>query len=135
MTTTGLPDLVLERIRESRLPGVDLTNVPFSSVFSDHMFTAEYRDGAWREAALRPYGPLPLPPSITALQYGVSVFEGLKAHRTPAGAPPYRKHRAGQASSISGMMRAPRRAVRRDAEYGGIVGRDGGAIHEGAGGQ
>jgi branched-chain amino acid aminotransferase len=73
----------IQRARESRLPGIDLANVPFSSVFSDHMLVAELRDGAWGEPAIQPYGPLPLPPSITALHYGVSVFEGLKAHRSP----------------------------------------------------
>ncbi|MFL5576544.1 MAG: branched-chain amino acid aminotransferase [Gemmatimonadaceae bacterium] len=75
----------IERVPTSRLPGVDLSNVPFASVFSDHMLYAEYRDGAWQAPELRPYGPLPLAPSISALQYGVSAFEGLKAHRAPDG--------------------------------------------------
>jgi branched-chain amino acid aminotransferase len=80
----SLPDVRVERVRESRLPS-NLESVSFSSVRSDHMLVAEYREGAWREAEIRPYGPLPLPPSISALQYGVSVFEGLKAHRMPGG--------------------------------------------------
>jgi branched-chain amino acid aminotransferase len=70
----------------SRLETLDLVNTPFSSVCSDHMLVAEYRNGAWSEPTIRAYGPLPLPPSISALQYGVSVFEGLKAHTTPDGA-------------------------------------------------
>ena len=37
------------------------------------------------EAAIEPYGPLALPPSISALHYGLSVFEGMKAHRSPQG--------------------------------------------------
>jgi branched-chain amino acid aminotransferase len=79
--------IVVERAAASRLPELDLAGVPFGSVFSDHMLVAEYRDGRWGDAAIRPYGPLPLPPSISALHYGISVFEGLKAHRSPAGAP------------------------------------------------
>ncbi|MFN2447075.1 MAG: branched-chain amino acid aminotransferase, partial [Vicinamibacterales bacterium] len=75
----------LERTPQPRLPGVNLSNVEFSSVMSDHMFVAEYRDGAWRDPSIRPYGPIPLVPAISALQYGVSVFEGLKAHRLPSG--------------------------------------------------
>ena len=71
----------------SRLPAVDFKTVGFSSVFSDHMFTAEYRDGRWSEGLIRPYGPLSLFPSISALQYGVSVFEGMKAHKSPEGRP------------------------------------------------
>jgi branched-chain amino acid aminotransferase len=75
----------LEPTNASRREGVDLADVPFSSVFSDHMLVAEYRDGGWDEVVIRPYGPLPLVPTITALQYGISVFEGLKAHRLADG--------------------------------------------------
>lgn len=71
----------------SRLPGIDFKTIGFSSVFSDHMFTAEYRDGRWSEGLIRPYGPLSLFPSISALQYGVSIFEGMKAHKSPEGRP------------------------------------------------
>lgn len=78
-------EIQVERTRASRLPGLDLANVPFSSVFSDHMLVAEYRDGGWGQAVIRPYGPLSLAPSVSALQYAVSVFEGLKAHRMPGG--------------------------------------------------
>src|SRR5258708_40148122 len=75
----------IEAVPHSRVVGIDLTNVPFSSVFSDHMLIAEFRAGAWREPMIRPYGRLELPPNITALQYGLSVFEGLKAHRSEHG--------------------------------------------------
>jgi branched-chain amino acid aminotransferase len=44
-------------------------------VFSDHMLVTEFRNGNGGEPAIRPYGPLQLPPSISALQYGVSVIE------------------------------------------------------------
>jgi branched-chain amino acid aminotransferase len=71
----------VERASQSRLPGLDLASVPFSSVFSDHMLVAEYADGAWKDPVIQPYGPLSLVPNISALQYGVSIFEGLKAHR------------------------------------------------------
>jgi branched-chain amino acid aminotransferase len=62
-----------------------LNDIPFSTVFSDHMLTVEHSGGAWGEIRIRPYGSLDLPPSITGLQYGASVFEGLKAQRTPDG--------------------------------------------------
>ena len=73
----------IERVVHSRVHEVDLATVPFSSVFSDHMFCAEFDSGHWTEGAIRPYGPIPLTPSISALQYGISVFEGLKAHKSP----------------------------------------------------
>lgn len=75
----------IERTARSRLPGVALSDVAFSSVFSDHMLYAEFRDGSWQETALRPYGPLPITPSMSVIQYAVSVFEGLKAQRAPDG--------------------------------------------------
>lgn len=79
------PAVRVEQVRESRRASLDLANTPFSSVISDHMLVAEYRDGRWQEAVIRGYGQLPLAPSISALQYGISVFEGLKAHTRPGG--------------------------------------------------
>jgi branched-chain amino acid aminotransferase len=83
MSDAAPPLFNVERVQRSRRSAVaDLASTPFSSVFSDHMLTAEYSDGAWRNFEIKPYGPLSLSPSITALHYGVSVFEGLKAHCT-----------------------------------------------------
>ena len=59
----------------------------FSAVFSDHMFVAEYGEGRWQQAGIRPYGPITIAPSISALHYGLSVFEGLKAHKAIDGVP------------------------------------------------
>jgi branched-chain amino acid aminotransferase len=79
------PEVRVEPAHASRLPEVDVANAAFSSVFSDHMLTATWTAGAWEPSVIRPYQALALPPSITALQYGISVFEGLKAQRTPKG--------------------------------------------------
>lgn len=78
-----IPPITIQPVSHSRINEIDIATVAFSSVMSDHMFVAEYHEGAWRTATIRPYGPLALPPAISALQYGVSVFEGLKAQRTP----------------------------------------------------
>jgi branched-chain amino acid aminotransferase len=75
----------VERTQTSRAAMLDLNNLPFGTVFSDHMLITDFRNGNWSEPTIRQYGPLQLPPSISALQYGVSVFDGLKAHRSPAG--------------------------------------------------
>lgn len=74
-----------EHVDRSRLDGIDFANLPFSSVFSDHMLTASHRDGAWGDPVIQPYGARDLPLNLSALQYGVAVFEGLKAHRLPDG--------------------------------------------------
>lgn len=77
----------VDRVARSRAGEIDIATVAFSSVFSDHMFSAEYHDGQWTAARIQPYGPIAIEPSISALHYGVSVFEGLKVHRGPDGVP------------------------------------------------
>lgn len=69
----------------SRLGEFDAGRSSFSSVMSDHMLVAEFENGAWGDPEIKSYGPLALPPSISSLQYGVSVFEGLKVQRSPEG--------------------------------------------------
>ncbi len=49
------------------------------------MFTAEFQNGSWSDGLIQPYGPLQIGPNISALQYGISVFEGMKAHRSADG--------------------------------------------------
>jgi branched-chain amino acid aminotransferase len=77
----------IEQTAKSKLRELDFTTLPFSSVFSDHMFCANFEDGHWSDGLIQPYGPISLPPSSSALQYGISVFEGMKAHKSPAGRP------------------------------------------------
>ncbi|HEY8227264.1 MAG TPA: branched-chain amino acid aminotransferase [Pyrinomonadaceae bacterium] len=83
--TTSAASFAIERSEQSRIGTVDFSNLPFGTLFSDHMLIAEFRNGAWSEPVIKPYGPLLIPPNISALQYGISVFEGLKAHRSPSG--------------------------------------------------
>lgn len=67
--------------QHSRRGEVDLTKLAFGQVFSDHMFIADYADGAWRDARIVPYGPIPMSPSLMALHYGQAIFEGMKANK------------------------------------------------------
>src|SRR6478609_10345281 len=57
----------------------------FGRYFTDHMVRIDYRDGAWGEGRVVPYGPLQLDPATMALHYGQEIFEGLKAYRQPDG--------------------------------------------------
>ncbi len=58
----------------------------FGSVFSDHMFLMDYKEGkGWHNPRIVPYGNLSLDPAAMCLHYGQLVFEGMKAYRTPNG--------------------------------------------------
>ena len=70
---------------KSRLPEVDFSNIKFGHVFTDHMFVAKYEEGQWGQFSIQPYGPLEMSPAMSALHYGQSVFEGMKAYRQPDG--------------------------------------------------
>jgi len=45
------------------------------------MLSVEFKNGQWHDPAIVPYGPIPLAPSLSALHYGQSFFEGFKAFR------------------------------------------------------
>ncbi len=66
---------------------VDLANVAFGSVYSDHMFSAVCRDGSWGEARIEPFGEIGLHPATAVLHYAQAIFEGMKAHLTDDGTP------------------------------------------------
>ena len=54
----------------------------FGTVFTDHMFTMEYQEGAgWHDPRIVPYGPLTLDPAASTLHYAQAIFDGLKAFR------------------------------------------------------
>jgi branched-chain amino acid aminotransferase len=59
----------------------------FGQVFSDHMLQMDYAPGlGWHAPRIEPYGALALEPSTIVFHYGQSVFDGLKAFRTPTDA-------------------------------------------------
>jgi branched-chain amino acid aminotransferase len=77
--------MTITKTGRSRIREVDFDNLGFGQFFSDHMFTASFRDGAWQPASIVPYGTIEISPSICSLHYGQAVFEGLKAFRTNNG--------------------------------------------------
>lgn len=84
-TLTPPPPFVVRRTPVSRLNEVDFDHIEFGKIFSDHMLTVDFRDGAWLPPVIEPYGPLELSPATSALHYGQAIFEGLKAHRQTDG--------------------------------------------------
>jgi branched-chain amino acid aminotransferase len=83
MMTTTLFDI--HPTRQSRLGQVDLQDLPFGSVFSDHMFVMDFKDGQWQTGAIQPYADIAMSPAAMALHYGQAIFEGMKAFRQPDG--------------------------------------------------
>jgi len=61
-------------------------NLQFGQIFTDHMFLMEYEKGkGWINPRIEEYKPLSLDPSTMVFHYAQSIFEGLKAYRTPDG--------------------------------------------------
>lgn len=80
-------DIKITKTKASRINSVDMNDLPFGKVFSDHMFIADYVDGQWVNMEIKPVEALSLHPSNLALHYGQSVFEGMKASITKDGTP------------------------------------------------
>ncbi len=71
----------------SGLKQVDFNNIPFGKVFSDHMFSATYEDGEWKDFKICPFENISIHPAMMALHYGQSIFEGMKATIDSEGTP------------------------------------------------
>lgn len=72
-------------VSESRLHGIDFANLPFGKLYTDHMFMADYREDAWKNFRIIPFGYMPISPATPALHYGQSIFEGMKAYASDSG--------------------------------------------------
>ena len=82
ITTT---ELKVKRTSHSKLKDININDVVFGTVTSDHMFACSYRDGEWTEPEIVPYQDVTLSPSALVLHYGQSCFEGMKAYRMQDG--------------------------------------------------
>jgi branched-chain amino acid aminotransferase len=80
-------DIKITKSPTSRIAEVDFNDLPFGRNFSDHMFVAEYYDGAWHNPRIEPFHNLSLHPATMALHYGQAIFEGMKASKTHDGTP------------------------------------------------
>ena len=79
MTTTA--GIAVSKAETSKLNSQELENIPFGKYFSDHMLEADYENGEWKVAEIKPYQPLLVSPSNAAWHYGQSIFEGIKAFK------------------------------------------------------
>ena len=75
----------ITKVVRSKLKDINLENIPFGKYFTDHMLEVDYEDGEWKNPEIKPYQPLLLDPSLAAIHYGQSIFEGVKAYKNTDG--------------------------------------------------
>jgi branched-chain amino acid aminotransferase len=80
-----MSDISITRTQASRIESIDFKNIQFGKVFSDHMFSATYKDGQWGDPQIIPFADIPMNPGMSSLHYGQAVFEGMKAYKNAAG--------------------------------------------------
>lgn len=71
----------VEKAAHSKIDQIDFDNLPFGSVFADHMLVCDFKNGAWELPKIVPYQPISLDPSSKIFHYGQSIFEGMKAYK------------------------------------------------------
>ena len=72
----------INKIQSSRINNVDWDNLVFGKTFSDHMLIIDYKNDEWQQGKIVPFDNIPMHPATSAIHYGQSVFEGMKANRT-----------------------------------------------------
>ena len=85
MSLTTQQNITINKINSSRINEVDFSNLIFGKEFTDHMFECDFKDGAWHDPTIRPYGPLTIYPGAKVFHYGQAVFEGMKAYKDDQG--------------------------------------------------
>ena len=73
--------ITVNKAETSKIGSVDFENLPFGSVFTDHMLYCDYKDGEWGAPVITPYAPIPMDPSSRVFHYGQAIFEGMKAYK------------------------------------------------------
>jgi branched-chain amino acid aminotransferase len=71
----------IELIKDSHITEIDFNDLPFGSVYTDHMLICDYNNGTWETPKIIPYQPITLDPSAKVFHYGQAIFEGMKAYR------------------------------------------------------
>ncbi len=78
-------DFIITKAERSKLHDINLDNIPFGKYFTDHMLEVDFEGGEWKTVEIKPYQPLLMAPSLAAIHYGQSIFEGIKAYKNSKG--------------------------------------------------
>ena len=76
----------ITKTNNSKIDQIDFNNIPFGQIYSDHMLIANFVDGKWDTPEIKPFENMSFSPAMSALHYGQSIFEGMKAFKTSEGA-------------------------------------------------
>jgi len=81
----AVADFNITKVDRSKLNDINLENIPFGKYMTDYMLEVDFEDGKWQTPEIKPYQPLLMQPSIAAIHYGQSIFEGVKAYKNAEG--------------------------------------------------
>lgn len=81
MSSNYTHEIDIETVPQSKIDTVDFENLSFGSVFTDHMFVCDFREGKWNKPIIKAYEPFLIDPSAKVFHYGQAIFEGMKAYK------------------------------------------------------
>jgi branched-chain amino acid aminotransferase len=81
MSSNITHEIDIVTVPHSKIESVDFENLSFGSVFTDHMFVCDFKEGKWQKPTIKPYEPFLIDPSAKVFHYGQAIFEGMKAYK------------------------------------------------------
>lgn len=84
MATDKQNNMQIQQATSTKINEVDFDNLPFGTVFTDHLFECDFINGKWQTPTIKPYAPFLMDPSARVFHYGQAIFEGMKAYRDEA---------------------------------------------------
>ncbi len=81
MSSNITHEIDIVTVSHTKIDTVDFENLSFGSVFTDHMFVCDFKDGKWQRPNIKPYEPFLIDPSAKVFHYGQAIFEGMKAYK------------------------------------------------------
>ena len=85
MSITIPANITVQQTEKSKINDVNFNSLQFGTVFTDHMFCCDFKDGKWQDARIVPFGPMTISPAAKVFHYGQAVFEGMKAYKDDDG--------------------------------------------------
>ncbi len=82
MSSNTTHEIDIATVSASKINTVDFENLSFGSIFTDHMFVCDFKEGKWHKPQIKPYEPFMIDPSAKVFHYGQAIFEGMKAYKT-----------------------------------------------------